>query len=117
MEKSDMSGWKTGDPDRRTGGQGAGGQGEIKGFTVRYELLGIISLMVVQLVGASWWASSMAADVRYMRQDIVKLTLQITQQNDERYKASEAAKDFAAVDARMNRYEARLLVIENKGKV
>lgn len=84
------------------------------GFLIRYELLGIIAIMILQLVGAIWWASSMSSDVRYMRADMIRLTSTIDKASADRYRSTDAQKDFFAVYQRLERNEARILKLETE---
>jgi E3 ubiquitin-protein ligase DOA10 len=99
-----MSEWKKGDPERRSE------SGDIKtnGFIVRYELLSIIALMVVHLVGSIIWATTLAQDVKYMRQDLNRLTLVIDGNNTTiAIKLDEHNKQLANHENRLVRIETQ----------
>lgn len=88
--------------------------GDGKGFIVRYELLGIIAIMIIQFCGAIWWASSMASEVRYVRSDLTKLTLAVENGTRDRYSASDAKKDFEYVNLRISANESRISALEKR---
>jgi len=85
-----------------------------KGFVVRYELLGIIGIMVIQLAGSIWWASSMQTEVKYMRADIVRLTSALETATQDRYKPSDASRAHEHIYATIAKNEVRITNIEYK---
>jgi len=71
------------------------------GFVVRYELLAIIGLMMVQLCGAIWWASAISRDVTHMAKSFEVF-------------ATSSANAATVVSARFDKLHEVVLVHENR---
>lgn len=71
------------------------------GFTIRYELLAIIALMVVQLCGAIWWASAISRDVAHMAKSFEVF-------------ATTSSTEASVVSEKFDRLHEIILVHENR---
>lgn len=79
------------------------------GFVVRYELMGIIALMVLQLVGAVSWASTMSAAVMHMSKNLERLTVIVEKA------ANDNAEKFDKVNEVLMHHESRITRLEPRG--
>lgn len=77
-------------------------------------IVGHMVFMLTLAAGGAWWASSVAKDISYMRDRMEAIEARIEPLIDIRYKATDAAKDFAVRDERIRQMEARLLELERK---
>lgn len=84
-------------------------EGGAKGFTIRYELLGIIGLMFVQFVGAVWWASSISKDVAHVAKSLETLAVVVGQAADK------SVAQFDNVNKTMLNHESRIVRLESRG--
>ena len=87
---------------------------EPKGFTVRYELLSIICIMVFQLLGGMWWASATNTNLLNMKAELAQIKIQLTQVTNDRYSAQDAARVHDKFELRMERMESRMIVFERQ---
>jgi len=111
-----MSNWKPGDPDRR-GRDPVIEENKKQGFVVRYELLGIIAIMLIQTMAGIWWAATLTTDLSNVKKELVEIKLQLSENAHNSYTASEAAKDLATVHNRIDRTDARLLLLEQTSRI
>jgi len=74
-----------------------------QGFTVRYELLGIIAMIIIQTLGAVWWSAGISKDMAYIKNQVFNS-----------YQSNDAAKDFASRDAVIMVMNKRLESLELK---
>lgn len=78
------------------------------GFVVRYELLGIIGIMIAHLIGAVWWSSTITSNVLHMASNLERLTKVVE-------KASlDNSNKFDKLDTIVLAHEHRLTKIETK---
>lgn len=77
-----------------------------RGFVVRYELMGIIGLLILQLFGAIWWASTMSAAVVHMSKNLERLTVIVEKA------ANDNAVKFDKVNDVLLRHESRITRLE-----
>lgn len=90
---------------------------EPKGVIIRYELLGIIAIMVIQTMGGIWWAASMTTDMANVKKELVNINAQILVASSDRYRAADASRDFSIIEKRLDRNEARIANLENRVKI
>ena len=75
----------------------------------------ILQLLVVALLGWSLSTTmTMTKDVEVLKVQVTALTSTINQGTNDRYRGTDAAKDFAAVREEMNRLERRTTKLEDK---
>lgn len=82
------------------------------GFVVRYELLGIIGIMIIQTLGGVWWAATMTSDSKYMRAEMADIKLQLASASNGKYTTAEAVKDFGVIEKRLDKLETRVMNLE-----
>jgi hypothetical protein len=101
------------DDDGRLIRQGpARNEEEKKGFTVRYELMGIIGIMIIQTMGGVWWASSTNTNLYNMKSELTDIKSQLARAYIDRFTAVDAERAHAAIDRRMDKAEARISDLE-----
>ena len=85
-----------------------------RGFVVRYELLGIIAMMMVQSLGGIWWASSMNTNMDNVKDELSSIKVRIENSTTDRYRGADAQKDFTNVYTRISANENRILKLEDR---
>jgi hypothetical protein len=82
------------------------------GFVVRYELLGIIAIMLIQTMGGMWWAATLTSDLQHVKEELVAIKVQLLAQTQNSYKIAEAEKDFRVVNDKIEKLEAKTNKLE-----
>lgn len=73
------------------------------------KVLGAISgTLIIQLIGAIWWASSMTTTLSYVRSELSDLKANFSAATDQRYRSTDASKDFAAVNDRLSKLQSQI---------
>jgi len=91
-----------------------------KGFIVRYELLGIIVIMLIQTMGGIWWAATQTERMVGVRNELYQIKTQMTAFTDGTYKTADAEKAHFMIDKRIDKVEVRMDKLEqfhNKGGI
>lgn len=83
-----------------------------EGLNIPYPLLGIMFTLIIQTLGGVWWASAMNAKMEYLNLGQKNMEAAISTAATNRYTSSDAARDWAANDRRINNIESS--IIENK---
>lgn len=91
---------------------------------VPYSVLGIIFAIVVQTMGALWWASGFSSSVSvkldYLQKGQTELSSAILDSDKSRYTLSDAQKDWAVNEKRLSALEAEVRSFihreENRGQ-
>ena len=84
------------------------------GIIIRYEFIGIIVLMIANMLTVVWWASSIQSDVRYIRNDFLKLSDQLNKISTWSYSQQEAKKDFSVLNDRINEFKESLIELKSE---
>jgi hypothetical protein len=85
------------------------------GIIIRYELVGVIVMMLIQSLTAVWWASGVTANMKYLTDEIKDIKASIAAGTVDRYKGSDAAKDREVLNDRINAIDRRLQSIIEHG--
>lgn len=64
-------------------------------------VVSIALFLLVQTLGWVWWASSTSTTLAFLKDELKNVKQTLTETDADRYKASEAAKDFAVRDAKI----------------
>ena len=77
----------------------------------------ILQIMVVALLAWSLTTTqSLTGDMAVLKVKVESLTATLNQGTSDRYRGTDAAKDFAAVRSEMSYLERRISTLENKAK-
>lgn len=85
------------------------------GVVIRYELMGVIAMMIIQSLTAVWWASGISTNVRFMADEMKELKSSIAAGAIDRYTSAEASKDREVMSDRINSLEKRMQSIVDNG--
>ena len=85
-----------------------------RGFVIRYELLSIILIMVLQLLGGMWWASSTNTNLINMKAELVSIKAQLEQATRDRFTGLDAERAHAAIEKRLDKIDSRVETLERK---
>lgn len=77
-------------------------------------MIGFVTVLCTNLLAGVWWAATMTANMKFIQVEVTSLSNQIRETTIDRYRGSDASKDFAVVNARIERNESRLLRLEEK---
>lgn len=69
-------------------------------------------VLMVNLVGGVWWAATLSAEVRALREQNARMETLIFNQSSSFYSAAEARRDLAAIQAQLQDHETRLRHVE-----
>lgn len=75
---------------------------------------GVGGLIMMQLFGAMWWASSVATNLEYIKVDISALKAQGALVIVDRYTATDAKRDGAAVDMKIRDLQNQIATITDR---
>ena len=78
------------------------------GFIIRYELMGVIAMMIIQSLTAVWWASGISTNVKFMAEEMKELKVAMAAGTADRYRGSDAAKDREVINDRIAGVEQRV---------
>lgn len=85
---------------------------QVNGVVIRYEFLGIISLLIIQTMGGVWWGSSLTTKLNLMSEEFKSSRMEIKEEikslTEDRYTAKDALRDFAMVHGRIDKAENRI---------
>ena len=85
-------------------------------FDVFKKILGTIGgLLLVQMIGAIWWASSQTTTLSFVKNDLSDLKIAINKDSDQRYRSTDALRDFNVVNQRIDKLES--MVRENSKSI
>jgi len=73
--------------------------------------IALIAMMIIQTFGAVWWAAGFQATVTTKLDD---LSLQVASLNADKYTKSDAQKDSALMQQKINDVDRRLTKIEDR---
>jgi hypothetical protein len=85
---------------------------EKRGFIVRYELMGIIAIMLLQTMGGIWWAATQTANMANVKAELIVIKTQLLNYTNNVYKAADAERAHIAIDRRLDKSEARIVELE-----
>lgn len=66
-------------------------------------VIGVAVTTVVQLFGAIWWAATVTAKLEFVGGEVTALKSEIKYTANDRYRSTDAAKDFINVNAKIDR--------------
>lgn len=99
-----MSEWKPGDTDRRSG------SGDIA--WVKKGLFAVVIALLSHFGAGIWWAAVVTTKLDFVQSSVLNLKMEMKDGTSDRYRSSEAEKDFRVINQRMDRYEDRLINLE-----
>jgi hypothetical protein len=80
---------------------------------IRNSLIGIGVGLVANIISVTWWAATLTTNQSFMSNQIQNLTSDLKGMTMDRYRAADAARDFAVVVARIDRVEDRVSTMEH----
>lgn len=86
------------------------------GFTIRYELFGIIIFLLAQTLAATWWASSINTEFSHLKEQLLAIQSQMNLQTTDRYKGADALRDFTIRDERISKIDNKILDLEKRAE-
>lgn len=70
--------------------------------------VGVGVVLAVNVVGGAWWAATLSAELKHLRDVVTELKLKLA----DRYSGTEAARDLAITQQQLRDHEQRLRLLE-----
>lgn len=83
---------------------------------VNHLLVVNFAFVVTVASGAVWWASAVAGDIKHLKTDVARIEAAVSNSINDRYRVSDATRDLALRDARIQQLADRILELERKIK-
>lgn len=87
---------------------------KIETVMIPYSVLGVIFAIVLQTMGAIWWASGITIKIDFLQKSQQEFTQTIIDGTRNRYTSLDASRDWALNEKRIVKVEEDIKLIQNK---
>ncbi len=81
---------------------------------IPYSVLGVIFTIILQTMGAIWWASGITFKIDYLQKTQAEFNQSILEGTKNRYTSLDASRDWNNNEKRLNGIESEIKIIQDK---